>query len=663
MASSTLATRAGAHRLPRNGARSLVPPANLCDHYQDNQVRHRAERAQYRALFNGIPYAMFGLDADGRVTAANAALQRLTGCTHTELAGKSWRELVHPDDVARCAALLTEVVAGRPQQCEFRLLHAGGESVPVRCFAAPLTVNGRYIGVHGSIEDVAAEQRAADGLAYLSMLLDTVGEAVIATDMDGSVVFWNSFAEQLYGWTREEALGRHVIELTVPEQTRALAANIIDELMRTDSWAGEVLLARRDGSEFVAYVTDTLLRDAAGTPTGIVGVSTDMTERKRLEAGLQQAQKLEAIGRLAGGVAHDFNNILTAIVGHTELAIGDLPTGSQAHDDLSAVRTATQRAAALTRQLLAFSRNQVARRRLLDPRQVVIGLEPMLRRLITEDVELVVDAGDVTGSVHADPIQVEQIVMNLVVNARDALPAGGRITIVLREQTMSDAGVGVAAGVPAGRYLSIAVSDDGTGIAPDVLPHIFDPFFTTKSKHVGTGLGLSTVHGIVQQSGGHVLVETVPGAGTTFRVPLPRIDGDADADTMAAGAALRGTERVLLVEDDDAVRAITERALRRLGYTVITAATGDDALELCTGGHCVDLVLTDVVMPGISGYELARELRRRRPDIAVILMSGYSADHVLGNDADIPADTILEKPFSPDTLGRAVRQRLDAVMA
>jgi signal transduction histidine kinase/CheY-like chemotaxis protein len=398
----------------------------------------------------------------------------------------------------------------------------------------------------------------------------------------------------------------------------------------------------------------------------VVWLARDVTVRHRQEEALResgemlrQAQKMEAVGRLAGGIAHDFNNLLTVIRGNADMLLQDLPAGSPQSEDAAEVRRAADRAAELTRQLLAFSRRQVVQPRTVSLNRVVGDLDKMLRRIIGEDVELATELAAREDTVRVDPGQLEQMLLNLAVNARDALPSGGTIRIATEDVELD----APQAGAPAGRWVALVVADTGCGMDAEVLERIFDPFFTTKEQGKGTGLGLSTVYGVARQSGGHVTVRSAPGEGSTFRVFLPRAAEEQDADALSAPAvpppAGTGTGTVLLVEDADAVRAFAARVLARCGYRVLEARDGREALEAALRpDEAIDLVLTDVVMPEMSGAELARRIRVARPGVPVAYMTGYADEDVMRHGA-LPADTLLlQKPFTAEALAELVRDAL-----
>jgi signal transduction histidine kinase len=412
------------------------------------------------------------------------------------------------------------------------------------------------------------------------------------------------------------------------------------------------------------YVLKTNLLRLAPAVRAALALAHSQARSRSLEAQLNLSQRMEAVGQLAGGIAHDFNNILTAISGYADLLLADIPEGDHRRKDVEEIHQAAQRAASLTQQLLAFSRRQVMQPKIIDLNTLVAEIEKMLRRLIGEDILFATVLHPRLGNVRADPGQLEQVIVNLAVNARDAMPQGGRLTIETRNVELDETYAADHPGVTPGRYVLLAVSDTGMGMSEETRAHIFEPFFTTKARGKGTGLGLATVYGIVQQTGGHIWAYSEQGRGTTMRVYLPRVDQPAqpiERPEEAAPEDLRGNETILLVEDETAVRAVTRQLLERSGYRVLEASDGPAALALVekAGPRLqVDLLLTDVIMPGMSGRELADQLSAQRPQLRVLYMSGYTDDAVVRHGMLDPDLSYLEKPFRPAKLLAKVRETL-----
>ena len=511
-------------------------------------------------------------------------------------------------------------------------------------------------------EDVTEQRQAAIDRARLAAIVEQASEAVIMTDVDGNITYVNPAFERISGYSRREVEGQNPRFLKGGRRD----AKFYTELWRTITsggvWSGHFINKRKDGTLFEEEGSIFPVRDHAGQIVSYVAIKRDVTQEVRLKEQLLQAQKMESVGRLAGGIAHDFNNLLTVILGYAELAAGRLKPEDPSRLELSEIDKAAQRAADLTRQLLAFSRKQVLELRVIDLNRVVSHTHKMLRRLIGEDIDLVMSLKERLGSVKADTGQIEQVLLNLVVNSRDAMPKGGKLTIETSEVELDESYSTFHFDVPPGRYVVLAVSDTGTGMDAETLSHVFEPFFTTKEAGKGTGLGLSTVYGVVKQSGGHVTVYSEPGVGTTFKIYLPRVEDapEMNRGSSAHAALAGGTETVLVVEDDEAIRRLTCRALEAQGYTVLSAAGAREAIRLCEehAGE-IHLMLTDVVMPGMSGRELARSAAALRPLVKVLFMSGYT-DNVIVHHGVLDAGTaFLQKPFTPRSLAQKVREVLD----
>jgi PAS domain S-box-containing protein len=504
----------------------------------------------------------------------------------------------------------------------------------------------------------------AERLQLLGAALESTADAVAITDR-GRVIEWvnRSFCS-LMGYSPEELTGASALMFrSERKEDLAVYGEMASAAEAGEVWGGEVAAKRRDGELCVLGQTITPVQDAAGEVSHYVAVMRDISKQKRLEQQLRQAQKMEAIGRLSGGVAHDFNNILNVIIGFGELLLKKLPPDEGLRRYGREILKAGERAARLTRQLLAFSRQQILQPRVVDLNAIISDMQRMLARLIGEDIEVVTTLEPALGQVEVDPGQVEQVVMNLVVNARDAMPRGGTLEIETTNVDVTEADARrFDYPVTPGAYVRLRLSDTGTGMDEATLAHVFEPFFTTKPVDSGTGLGLATVYGIVKQSKGYVWVESQEGVGTSFSVLLPRVTSPAKAAAVADHAEVdpMGRETVLLVEDDPAARELWRETLELLGYRVVVSSNGVEALR--AAGECagrIDVLLSDVVMPKMGGRELAARLREQLPDVAVIFMSGYTTDTVVRQGISEGGGPFLQKPFTAHELARKIRDTLD----
>jgi len=491
----------------------------------------------------------------------------------------------------------------------------------------------------------------------LAAVIEQAGESVDITDCDGRIVYTNTAFTNITGYEMREVLGRRPDFLRADSESSESAAAMNDAILEGNAWTGHQRARRKDGSERDMDLAITPLRDASGTVVGTIVIGRDVSRERLLEAQLMQSQKLEAIGRLAGGIAHDFNNLLTAISGYAEILQAELGPEDPRTQDVSQIQRAAARATQLTAQLLAFSRRQILSPTPLDPQAVVSGIAPMLRRLIGEDVEVVVQARAGLGPVLADPSQLDQMLVNLALNARDAMPSGGRLDIEVDETELDAEFVGAHVGAHVGPHVVFRIRDTGTGMPPDVLMHAFEPFFTTKGPGKGTGLGLSTVLGIMEQSNGYIDVTSEPGVGTTFELYLPKTSAPRVGAALTADVAAeaRGAGTVLVVEDEAGVRALLCRILEKAGYTVIAAGTAEEAL-LLEAGHrgAIDLLFTDIVLPGMSGRDLAQAMAVRRPETPVLYASGYNEEIVAARGVIEPGISYLAKPYTSDEVLRRV---------
>jgi len=504
-----------------------------------------------------------------------------------------------------------------------------------------------------------AEQR----LRKLSRAVEQSADLVCITDRRGTIEYVNPAFEQLTGYSRDEVIGQNPRLLKSGQQDPEMYRELWETVLAGKVFRGILANRKKNGELYYLEKTITPVRDAAGEITHFISNDRDITERRRLEAQLQQAQKMDAIGKLAGGVAHDFNNLLMIISAYAELMQDSLVPEHPLRSNVHEILTAARRAADLTRQLLAFSRKQVQALKLLELNPIIEEIGKMLPRLIGEDIELVLTPGEALGKVKADPVQIEQVVMNLAANARDAMPEGGRLTIETSWAHLDETYIQRHSNVPPGEYVVMTISDTGEGIAPHHLSHIFEPFYTTKPEGKGTGLGLATVYGIVKQNQGFIWVYSEPGQGTTFKIYLPRIADMRKEITLVRPAAEcpRGAETLLLVEDENAVRRSASEFLARNGYTVLEAENGEDALRISRGyPEPIALMVTDVVMPQLSGASLARLLAGERPEMKTLFVSGYAESTILKHGVVDVSRRFLQKPFGLKDLARKIREVLDS---
>jgi PAS domain S-box-containing protein len=511
------------------------------------------------------------------------------------------------------------------------------------------------------ITALTAAWRGGKGL--LAATLSSIGDAVIATDKEGRITFMNPIAEALTGWRQHEARNTKLAEVfrVLDESTRQPAMEPVTVALKESapiSLAGQMLLVSKDGAEIPIEDSAGPIRDAGGNLRGVILVFRDVTARRHLEEQLRHSQKMDAVGRLAGGVAGDFNNLLTVVAGYSELLRAELPPASPLHRFAEEIMYAGERAAALTRQLLAFSRGQAAQPKAVDLNSVIASMDSMLRRLLGENIELIVLPGSGLGRVKADPPLIEQIIMNLVANARDAMPNGGKLVLETANVDLLDPAASKKVNLPPGSYVMMAVSDTGIGMDAETRNRLFEPFFTTKEQGQGSGMGLSTVYGIVKQGGGHITVYSQVGCGTIFEVYLPRLTEPVPPPAVRMPKAPRGSETILVVDDENGVRKLVSAILQSNGYTIIEAGSGAAALAAYEkNAHKIDLVLSDIVMPQMNGYELARLIAARNPQLRFLYMSGYR-DSPIGGEGR-PAHALLHKPFTPDALLSKVREVLD----
>jgi len=635
---------------------------------QQEQTEKALQRSEqnYREIFNATNEAIFLHDAaTGQVLDVNDTMLRMFGFdSKAEVLSGGVNLTVSnepPYTMQEAHRRIRLAIEQGPQVFEWRARRKNGTGfwAEVSLQSSQLGGEGRVLAV---VRDITVRKAADEERSRLSTALDQTAESVVITDPAGMILYVNPAFERNTGYLRREVIGQNPRFLKSGKHDAAFYRQMWATLARGEVWRGHLVNKRKDGRIFEEEATISPIRDAAGKIVNYMAVKLDVTREMELESQVRQVQKLESIGQLAGGVAHDFNNILAGILMQVELLAMSENRTSEDREGLDQIRADAQRAANLTRQLLLFSRKQVMQPRSLDLNEVVTGLTRMLLRIIGEDVQLQLNLHSTPLLTHADAGMLNQVLMNLVVNARDALPEGGHIFIETSEKIVDETLAQTQPDVAPGHYVCLSVRDTGGGIPPKVLPRIFEPFFTTKEAGKGTGLGLATVFGIVKQHHGWLTVSSEPGQGTTFQVFLPAIIAPAAAPAAAALAKPRGgTETLLLAEDEDSVRRTMRTILERSGYTVLEATSGAEALKIWEAQSAgIALLLSDLVMSaGMNGQQLARKMQAERPALKVIYITGYSAE-IAGQAIELRSnENFLQKPFQPDQLLETIRRCLD----
>lgn len=665
----------------------------------------------FHALLESAPDAMLVVDEQGTIVLANSQTEKLFGYTQEELIGHSVEKLMPPrfrDAHIQHRHRFSSAPRLRPvgEGLDLYGLRRDGSEFPVEISLNPVAVEGGIL-VTSSLRDVSERKRAEQELrrAYreldhrvlertaelervtselraqisihertlhelrqseerFRLLVEGVNDyAIFMLNPDGLVVSWNAGAERIYGFTAEEAMGSSLSRFHPPEDVHAETPYYaLEQAAAMGRFEEENWRMRKDGRRFRASSVTTALRDDEGNLRGYSRITRDVTEKRELEHLLRHAQKLEAIGRLAGGVAHEFNNSATAILGYSSMIVESAQANHQLRRYAEEIHKAGRRAASVTRQLLAFSRQQILQPTMLNLNEVVADIETMLRGLIGENIRVITTLDPYLGVVKANSGEMEQVVVNLALNARDAMPDGGVLHIETSNVEVDDVFAAEHPDMAPGPHIRLRVSDTGIGLDKQTAVHIFEPFFTTKPVGKGTGLGLSTVYGTIKRSGGSILVFSEPGRGSSFEIYLPRLEQAAVKPAVLSPGqkADGGSETVLIVEDDSSLRWLTGQILTQFGYTVLEAGDASQALALAQERASeIDLLLTDVVMPGFNGRQLARQVRQRYPHVEVLLMSGYAAEIATQQDGNGVALPFLEKPFTPEELGLKVREVLD----
>ncbi len=644
-----------------------------------------AETILAPSLLESIPDAIVAVDQRGTIVQVNSQTERMFGYSHQELIGQSI-DLLVPE---RLRKQHHHHRADFAEQPKIRRMGAGldlhgrrrdGSEFPVEISLSPIT-NHKGMLVLSAIRDISdrkkieeelrraheelsirSNQQIFDYRTRLAAIVDSSQDAIIGKDLEGTVTAWNKGAEHIYGYTAEDMIGQPISRI-VPDDRPNEIPEILQKIRRGESVQHyESIRIAKDGRRLNISLSVSPIRDTQGNIVGASAIGRNITEQKRAEDQLRQSQKMEAVGRLAGGVAHDFNNVLGIIAACTEFLRDRTDSSSPNTQYVDNIRKAAERGASLTRQLLVFSRKQVVQPRVLDLNERLKEVTKLVRPLMGDDVEIVVLPKSPTAFVEADPGQLDQIVLNLAVNARDAMPRGGKLILETSTIDFDESFARLHYPMSAGKYVMLAVSDTGVGMDEITLQRIFEPFFTTKEIGKGTGLGLATVYGIIKQAGGHIWVYSEPGRGTTFKIYLPSVQdkvGVAPEPLPEAVLPAREDATVLLVEDDEMFAGLTRQMLEEHGYNVLLATDGGSALEAVNTNGSIDLVLTDVVMRGMSGPELVTRLRQSHPAAKVVYMSGYTGELIADRDVLHSGITLLEKPFTRVSLLQAVHAALD----
>ncbi|MEW6544324.1 MAG: PAS domain-containing protein [Nitrospirota bacterium] len=642
----------------------------------DVTERERAEenlaknRAQLEAILDNSPTMIFLKDPEGRYLLSNRQFEKITHRPSEAILGRTDEDIFPPEQAAAFRANDRRVLdAGVPLLFEEVALHDDGPHTSLVCKFPLRDSQGRVHAIGGIVTDITERKLAEEALRRSEASLANAQRIAHLGNWDWNIVTnelrWSDEIYRIFGLTPQEfgATYEAFLGSVHPDDREHVKQAVNDALYRHAPYGIDHRIVLPDGTVRTVHEQAEVTFDAQGRPIRMMGTVQDITEQRRLEEQLRQAQKMEAIGRLAGGIAHDFNNLLTVINGYCQLLLSDMRPLDPRYRHVQEIFRAGERATALTNQLLTFSRKQILHPRVLDLNEVVANVERMLARLIGENIRLVTRLDPALWPVRAEPGQIEQVLLNLAVNARDAMPRGGIVTIETANEELTQTAAPLDPTVPPGPYTRLTVTDTGCGMDEATQARIFEPFFTTKEPGKGTGLGLSTVYGIVKQSGGYIFVRSKPGQGTTFTVYLPRVEEPVLRETHESPAvpADGGSEIILLVEDQAEVRALTRTILHSKGYAVLEASDGEQALRLCRERQGpLHLLLADVMLPGMDGLTLAERLTALRPDMKVLYMSGYADDALRRRGALSESNAFLQKPFTPPSLIRKVREVLDA---
>ncbi|MBU8923315.1 MAG: PAS domain S-box protein [Bacteroidales bacterium] len=620
---------------------------------------------KYRALYDNAPLAYQSLDENGRFIDVNPAWLKTLGYKRENVIGKSFAEFLHPDWNPIFEKNFPEFKhCGFVTDVQFKIRHKDGHFLDIAfegCIG--YSPDGSFRQTYCVFQDITRRKQDEEERERLMSAIEQAAETIVITDTEGTILYVNPAFELITGYKREEAIGQNPKVLKSGEHDDTFYKEMWSTLRQGDTWTGRFVNKKKDGTLYNEEAVISPVRDTSGRTINYVAVKRDITKELKLEEQLHQSQKMESVGRLAGGVAHDFNNMLSVILGYVEIALSQVKPTEPLHTDLEEIQKAAQRSADTTRQLLAFARKQTAMPKILNLNETVSGMLKMLRRLIGEDIDLILVPGTDLWLLKIDPNQVDQILANLCINARAAITGVGKVTIETENTTFDETFCVEHPEFLPGDYVMFAVSDDGCGMDKEVIDHLFEPFFTTKDIGEGTGLGLATVYGIIKQNGGFISTYSKPGEGTTFRIYLPRHTGRPVEKQKSNLAEMPGSkgETVLLVEDEEAVLKMGQTILKRLGYNVLTASSPSEAIGIVEKhSDKIHLLMTDVVMPEINGRDLAERLQSITPELKCLFVSGYTANVIVHRGILEEGVHFLQKPFSMQELAFKVREILDS---
>jgi two-component system cell cycle sensor histidine kinase/response regulator CckA len=637
------------------------------------ESKNAADRAlseselRFKQLADCMPVIVWSAQPDGNVDYFNQRWTDFTGIPNDVQGDQSWVPVLHPDDVQRSHdKWYAAIASGQPyeQELRFKEQKTGeyrwqlAKAIPIR------SKDGDILRWYGTATDIQRQKSAEENDRLLAAIVQSSHDAVFSKTVDGIVLSWNKGAENIFGFSAQEMIGQSVAKL-FPADRAGEMLEILEMLKTGDSIRDlTVHKEKKDRTVLTVSLNISPFKDETGKTTSYSVIARDVTEYKRLEDQLRQSQKMDAVGRLAGGVAHDFNNLLTVIIGRAELTERRTDLHETVRRNVGLIHQTADRAANLTRQLLQFSRQQVLQPQVLELNTIVPDMQELLRRLIAEDIDLVIKLNSKVRRMKADKGQIEQVIMNLVVNARDAMPEGGKLTIETANVELDEEYCRTHPDAKPGCHVMLAVGDTGCGMSEHVRAHIFEPFFTTKEQGKGTGLGLSTVYGIVKQAGGNIFVYSEVNQGTVFKVYFPAVKDTAPGSNTSTSLlpVVGGGESILLVEDEDGIRELLKEILVDKGYTVLTARDGVEALQISADyDGLIHLLLTDVVMPKMNGKQVATQLLNKRNEMRVLFMSGYTSETIVNRGVLDEGIEFLEKPFTPNSVARRVRDVLDGL--